>query len=162
MVAEPEEVRIAVLHGPNLDLLGQREPQVYGSTTLAEIDANCARLAAELGVEVESFQSNVEGVLIDFVHEAAGRVAGFVVNAAGYTHTSVALLDALVGVQRPYVEIHLSNLHAREAFRQQSLLAPRAQGIVMGFGADGYLLALRGLVEQLRRTERVTRSTETL
>ena len=145
-------MRIAVLHGPNLNLLGRREPEVYGTATLADIDANLGRLAAELGIEVETFQSNVEGDLIDYVHGAAAAVGGFVVNAGGYTHTSVALLDALSGVGRPYVEVHLSNLSAREPFRRTSLLAPRAIGIVMGFGAESYPLALRGLVQALRRS----------
>jgi 3-dehydroquinate dehydratase-2 len=143
-------VIVAVLHGPNLNLLGRREPEVYGSTTLAEIDARIAAVATELGVDLETFQANGEGALIDFVQGAAERVAGFVVNAGGYTHTSVALLDALVGTGLPFVEVHLSNLHAREPFRQRSLLAPRAAGIVLGFAASGYELALRGLVGRLR------------
>lgn len=144
-------MRIAVLHGPNLNLLGTREPEVYGSTTLAEIDAECVRVGRELGVEVETFQANAEGALIDYIHDAARRVAGFVVNAGGYTHTSVALLDALVGVGRPFVEVHLSNLSAREEFRQRSLLSARAQGIIQGFGAVGYALAIRGLASRLDR-----------
>jgi 3-dehydroquinate dehydratase-2 len=142
-------VRIAVLHGPNLDLLGRREPGTYGTMSLEELDAGLQQLGAELGVVVESFQANGEGELIDFVHAAATRVDGFLVNAAGYTHTSVALLDALLGVARPFVEVHLSNLHARERFRRRSLLAPRAAGIVMGFGPESYSLALRGLTAQL-------------
>jgi 3-dehydroquinate dehydratase II len=143
-------VRVAVLHGPNLNLLGRREPEVYGRQTLEQVDAALRAEGLRLGVEVETFQSNAEGALIDFVHAAAGRVDGFLVNAGGYTHSSVALLDALVGVDRPFVEVHLSNLHAREAFRAESLLAPRAAGIVMGFGPSGYLLGLQGLVERLR------------
>jgi 3-dehydroquinate dehydratase-2 len=143
-------VIVAVLHGPNLNLLGRREPEIYGRTTLAEIDARLGAVAPALGVDLESFQANGEGALIDYVQSAADRVAGFVVNAAGYTHTSVALLDALVATDRPYVEVHLSNLHGRETFRRESLLAPRAAGIVMGFGGAGYELALRGLVERLR------------
>ena len=150
MAAEPEEVKIAVIHGPNLNLLGQREPEVYGSTTLAEIDAECVRAGSELGIAVETFQANAEGALIDYIHAAARNgVAGIVINAAGYTHTSVALLDALVGVGLPYVEVHLTNLSAREEFRQRSLLAPRALGIIQGFGAVGYVLALRGLASRL-------------
>jgi 3-dehydroquinate dehydratase II len=145
-------VRIAVLHGPNLNLLGQREPEVYGTTTLAEIDGELAALAADLGVELVSFQSNGEGQLIDFVQLTGAEVDGYVVNAGAYTHTSVALLDALAGVGRPFVEVHLSNLNAREPFRRASLLAPRASGIVMGFGAGSYALGLRGLVQVLRRT----------
>ena len=140
---------VAVLHGPNLNLLGRREPEIYGHTTLEEIDAGLTVLAAELGADLETFQANGEGALIDFVQGAAARVNGYVVNAGGFTHTSVALLDALVGTGRPFVEVHLSNLHAREPFRHRSLLAPRAAGIVMGFGSRGYELALRGLLDRL-------------
>jgi 3-dehydroquinate dehydratase II len=147
---EPETLTVGVVHGPNLNLLGQREPDVYGRITLAEIDARLSEAAGALGVGLESRQANGEGELVDFVHETAARVAGFVVNAGAYTHTSVALRDALVGVGRPYVEVHLSNPHARERFRRRSLLADRAVGVVAGFGADSYLLGLRGLVEHLR------------
>ena len=142
-------MRIAVLHGPNLNLLGHREPEVYGRDTLDGIDRALREEAAALGAELETFQANGEGALVDYVQEAAGRVDGFVVNAAAYTHTSVALLDALVGVGRPFVEVHLSNVHAREPFRRESLLAPRAEGVVVGFGADSYLLGLRGLVRRI-------------
>ncbi len=144
-------MRIAVLHGPNLNLLGQREPEVYGRETLAEIDERLRALAGELAVELEIGQENSEGTLIDRVHALASRVDGFLINAGAYTHTSVALLDALVGVGRPFVEVHLSNIHGREEFRRRSMLAPRAAGIVMGFGADSYLLGLRGLAALLRR-----------
>lgn len=147
-------MKIAVLHGPNLNLLGQREPEVYGSIGLEEVDARLRSLGAELGVEVESYQSNHEGALIDHVQERAGSVAGFVVNAGGYTHTSVALRDALVGVGRPFVEAHVSNIYGREAFRQDSLLAPVALGSVSGFGAESYALALRGLVLHLEQSKR--------
>lgn len=143
-------MRISVLHGPNLDLLGQREPEVYGHSTLADIDASLAALASELGVELSSFQANGEGALIDRIHADAGRVSGFLINAGAYTHTSIALRDALVGVGRPFVEVHLSNLHAREAFRRHSYLAGVAVGVVMGFGAESYRLGLRGLVRHLR------------
>jgi 3-dehydroquinate dehydratase-2 len=142
-------VRIAVLHGPNLNLLGTREPGVYGSATLAEIDAALARTGAELGAEVACFQSNHEGALVDEVQRRAGEVDGFVVNAAAYTHTSVALADALAGVARPYVEVHLSNVFARERFRHRSYLAAGAVGVVSGFGAASYTLGLRALVEHL-------------
>ena len=141
---------IGVLHGPNLNLLGRREPEVYGRTTLGEIDARLVEIAAELGVAVEAFQSNAEGELIDWIHAQADRVAGFVVNAGAYTHTSVALRDALVGVGRPFVEVHLSNVYAREPFRRRSLLAPVAVGVVTGFGAESYVLGLIGLVRRLR------------
>lgn len=143
-------MRVAVLHGPNLNLLGTREPEIYGRLSLAELDGRLREAAAGLGVELEIHQSNGEGALVDLVHAAAARVAGFVINAGGYSHTSVALLDALVGVGRPWVEVHLSNLSAREPFRHHSLLSARAHGVVMGFGPDGYELALRGLVRGLR------------
>lgn len=143
---------VAVLHGPNLNLLGQREPEVYGRETLVEIDERLRGLAGELGIRLETFQANGEGELIDRIQALAGRVDGFLINAGAYTHTSVALLDALVGVGRPFVEVHLSNIHSREEFRHRSLLAPRAAGIVMGFGAESYLLGLRGLALRLRRS----------
>lgn len=146
-------MRIAVVHGPNLNLLGTREPEVYGRATLADVDAAVAALAAELGVEVASFQSNHEGALIDHVQEQASRVDGFVVNAGAYTHTSIALADALAGVARPYVEVHLSNVFSRERFRHRSYLAAGAVGVVSGFGADSYRLGLRGIVEHVRRKE---------
>lgn len=145
-------MRVGVLHGPNLNLLGRREPEVYGTETLADVDAKMRDEASALGVEVESFQSNVEGVLVDWIQDAAGRVDGFVVNAGAYTHTSVALRDALVGVGRPFVEVHLSNLQAREPFRHESLLAPKAVGAIMGFGVNSYRLGLQGLVSYLRET----------
>lgn len=151
MAPEPEALRIGVLHGPNLNLLGRREPEIYGSVTLQEIDERLAALARELGAVVESHQANGEGELVDRVHDLADRVAGFLVNAGAYTHTSVALLDALVGVGLPFVEVHLSNVYVREPFRAHSYLAPRAVGVVSGFGAESYLLGLRGLVSHLRK-----------
>ena len=144
-------MKIGVVHGPNLNLLGKREPEVYGRHTLAEIDQELAATAKKLGLELEIFQSNVEGELIDFIHKVADDVAGFVVNAGGYTHTSVALRDALVGAGRPFVEVHLSNIHAREEFRRRSLLAPKAVGAIMGFGVGSYILGLNGLVSHLKR-----------
>lgn len=143
-------MRIAVVHGPNLNLLGQREPSIYGAVTLAEIDRRLEALAGELGVEVGSFQANGEGALVDHLQAVAPRTDGFVVNAGAYTHTSVALRDALVATARPFVEVHLSNVHAREPFRHHSYLADRAVGVVAGFGAESYLLGLRGLVLHLR------------
>jgi 3-dehydroquinate dehydratase II len=142
-------VRIAVLSGPNLNLLGQREPAVYGTLTLPEIEDRLRLLADELGVEVEMYQSNAEGALIDYIQESAGRVDAFVVNAGGLTHTSVSLRDALVGVTRPFVEVHLSNPASREPFRHVSMLTDRALGAVVGFGAESYLLGLRGLVARM-------------
>lgn len=144
-------MRIAVVHGPNLNLLGRREPEVYGTTTLDEIDRWLAELGGQLGASVASFQANGEGALVDLVQREGGAADGFLVNAAGYTHTSVALRDALVGVARPFVEVHLSNVFAREQFRHRSLLADRALGVVCGFGAQSYALALRGLVAYLAR-----------
>lgn len=150
MATQPETLSVAVLHGPNLNLLGRREPEIYGHATLAEIDAALARLGAELGAGVEAFQSNVEGALVDHVQTVAGRVDGFLVNAGAYTHTSIALRDALLAAGRPFVEVHLSNVFAREAFRRRSFLADRALGVVSGFGPNSYLLALRALVDHLR------------
>ena len=142
-------MRVAVISGPNLNLLGRREPEIYGSDTLEEIEQRLVRLGEEIGVEVESFQSNAEGALIDYIQTAAERVDAFLVNAGGLTHTSVSLRDALVGVGRPFVEVHLSNPAAREPFRHVSLLTDRALGAVIGFGAESYVLGLRGLVARL-------------
>lgn len=145
-------MKIGVIHGPNLNLLGQREPEVYGRETLADLNRRIVAEAGRLGVEVECHQSNSEGLLIDLVQRLAADVDGFVVNAGGYTHTSVALRDALAGVNRPFVEVHLSNLAARESFRQTSLLSEVALGTIMGFGGSSYLLGLHGLVGRLRAT----------
>jgi 3-dehydroquinate dehydratase II len=147
-------MKIAVVHGPNLNLLGQREPSIYGVDTLAEVDGSLVSLGEELGVQVSAFQANGEGALVDHVQAVASGVDGFLVNAGAYTHTSVALRDALVGIGRPFVEVHLSNVHAREPFRHRSYLSDRAVGVVAGFGAESYLLALRGLVSHLRRATR--------
>lgn len=147
-------MKIEVLHGPNLNLLGTREPDVYGRSTLDAVNHRLLEVAGELGVEVESFQSNHEGALIDRIHETARRAGGYVVNAAGYTHTSVALRDALVAVDRPFVEVHLTNVYARDRFRSKSMLAPVALGTVSGFGAESYALGLRALVRHLELTRR--------
>jgi 3-dehydroquinate dehydratase-2 len=141
-----ESHRVGVLHGPNLHLLGTREPEVYGRATLEDVNEALRDLSAELGVELAFFQSNHEGALVDWLVDSAPQVDGFLVNAAGLTHTSVVLRDALVGVGRPFVEVHLSNTAAREPFRHHSLLADRAAGVVYGFGVESYLLGLRGLV----------------
>lgn len=146
-------MKILVLHGPNLNLLGQREPEHYGRLELSELMERIDALAAELGVQTEHLQSNHEGVLIDRVHAARGREAGVLINPGGLTHSSVSLRDALVGVGLPFVEVHLSNVHAREPFRHRSLLADVALGQVAGFGPNSYLLGLRGLVAALRASE---------
>lgn len=142
-------MRIAVVHGPNLRLLGQREPDIYGTLTLDDINRRIGDVAAELGTEIETFQSNSEGEILDFLEEASARVDGFVVNAGALTHTSIALRDGLVGVGRPFVEVHLSNIAGRERFRRHSFLTPVAVGAVLGFGVDSYLLGLRALVAHL-------------
>jgi 3-dehydroquinate dehydratase II len=142
-------MRLLVLHGPNLNLLGQREPGLYGSSTLAAIDAALEQQAVELGVELACFQSNHEGALVDRIQQAA-TCDGILINAAAYTHTSVAIRDALLAVAVPFVEVHLSNTHARERFRHRSLLADRALGVICGFGPTSYRLALEGLVAHLR------------
>ena len=144
-------LRIAVLHGPNLNLLGEREPAIYGRATLTQIDASLVVIAAELDVQIECCQHNGEGQLIDAIHSwRVGRIHGAVVNAAAYTHTSLALRDALAAVAVPFVEVHLSNIHAREPERRHSLLASLAIGMICGFGADSYRLGLRALVGRLR------------
>jgi 3-dehydroquinate dehydratase II len=143
-------VIIGLLNGPNLNLLGTREPSVYGTTTLAQIVAHCEGVARELGVELRDFQANGEGQLIDQLHLWRGEVAGVVVNAGAYTHTSLALRDAFSATSLPFVEVHLSNIHAREPERRHSMLASASIGMVCGLGAAGYEYALRGLVQTLR------------
>lgn len=146
---ERKKLRIFVLHGPTLNLLGMREPAVYGTTTLAEIDESLRGVGMAAGVEVRSLQSNHEGALIDAVQEAASWANGILINPAAYTHTSVALRDAIAAVDLPTVEVHLSNIHAREEFRRRSLIAPVCVGQVAGFGASSYTHGLRALIEHL-------------
>jgi 3-dehydroquinate dehydratase-2 len=143
---------ILVLHGPNLNLVGTREPAIYGRMTLADIDAQLQNLAAELGVTVNAFQSNSEGELVDRIQAARDTAAAIVINAGAYTHTSVAIRDALLAAEVPVVEVHLSNTYKREAFRHRSLIADIAVGQVVGFGADSYLLGLRAAVGVLARS----------
>jgi len=144
-------MRVLLLNGPNLNLLGLREPGLYGAQTLAAIEADLNRQAEALGVDLACFQSNHEGALVDRIHAARGEVDGILINAGAYTHTSIALRDALLGVAIPYVELHLSNVHARETFRHHSVLADKALGVICGFGPGSYGLALRGLVQRLRQ-----------
>jgi 3-dehydroquinate dehydratase-2 len=141
-----------VVHGPNLNLLGSREPELYGTETLSAIDEQLRTRGSERGVQVESLQSNHEGELVDRIQEMSGRVDGWLVNAAGLTHSSVALRDALVASRKPFVEVHLTNIFSREPFRHRSLLSDVALGVVSGFGARSYLFGLDGLVDDLRKT----------
>jgi 3-dehydroquinate dehydratase-2 len=144
-------VRIAVLNGPNLNLLGVREPHIYGTTTLAQIEERLRVVAAELGIDVEFAQANAEGAMIDAIHGLRGTTDGVLINAGAYTHTSLALRDALSAVGIRYVEVHLTNIYAREPERRHSTLASGAAGVLCGFGPYGYELGLRGLVASLAR-----------
>ena len=144
-------MNILVLNGPNLNLLGTREPAIYGHTTLADIEADCIAHGKSLGLTVTCAQSNHEGVLIDHLHAARGTMAGVVLNAGAYTHTSVALRDAITASELPVVELHLSNTHARESVRHVSLIAPVCIGVIQGFGARGYRLALQALCGHLQQ-----------
>lgn len=147
-----KKLNILVLHGPNLRRLGKREPEVYGSQTLEDINTLMREAAGALDVDVECRQSDTEGELVQWIGESEGAFDGILMNPAAYTHTSVALRDAVASVETPCVEVHLSNTHKREEFRHRSLTAPVCEGQVMGFGADSYRLGLEGLVGLLRRT----------
>ena len=139
-------MKILFLNGPNLNLLGQREPEVYGSTTLADIEAKVRERAKRLKAEIDFRQSNLEGELVDWIQQARGKFDVIVINAAAYTHTSIALRDAIAAVGVPTIEIHLSNVHAREEFRHKSLIAPVCCGVIMGFGQKSYVLAVEAAV----------------
>ena len=140
---------VTLLNGPNLNLLGQRQPEVYGRETLADVAAKVADLAEELGLRVRALQSNHEGQLIDWIHEARAQSAGLIINPGGYSHSSIAILDALTAFEGPVLEVHISNIHKREAFRHHSYVSQRADGVIAGCGTDGYLLALRRVASLL-------------
>ncbi|WP_422028614.1 type II 3-dehydroquinate dehydratase [Roseovarius sp.] len=140
---------ILVLNGPNLNLLGQRQPEVYGATTLAEIEATCRAKARDMGLGLDFMQSNSEGALIDAIHAARGVHDGLILNAGAYTHTSIALMDAISSVELPAIELHLSNVHARESFRHTSYIARVAVGVICGFGPAGYELAIDAMARHL-------------
>ncbi len=140
---------LLVINGPNLNLLGTRQPEVYGGATLADIETLCRETAGELSCDVSFFQSNHEGALIDTLHSAPGKYNGIVLNAGAYSHTSIALYDAISSVELPTVEIHISNIHARETFRHKSLITPVAIGIISGFGITGYALGIRAVLAHL-------------
>src|SRR6218665_1089442 len=136
---------VFVLNGPNLNMLGKREPGIYGGNTLKDVENECIAAGKELGLTVDFRQSNHEGVLIDWIHEAGEKAAGVAINAGAYTHTSIALHDAIKAISVPVIEVHISNVHAREAFRHHSAIAPAAKGVICGFGTTSYILALQAL-----------------
>jgi 3-dehydroquinate dehydratase-2 len=140
---------VAVLNGPNLNMLGLRQPEIYGRATLDEVEALCAETAERLGLAIDFRQTNGEGELISWVHECRGRAAGIVINPAGYSHTSIALLDALKAVELPVIEVHISNIHQRDAFRHHSYVSMAATGVICGLGIRGYALALTALADLL-------------
>ncbi|MEJ2038762.1 MAG: type II 3-dehydroquinate dehydratase [Desulfosarcinaceae bacterium] len=151
--SEQKSPAILVIHGPNLNMLGLREPEIYGSTGLAEIDAGLKAFGEKLGLRVSAFQANSEGAIIDAIQSARSSIAGLIINPAGYTHTSVAIRDALLLLEVPIIEVHLSNIHKRENFRHRSITAGAATGQVMGLGPQGYSLALQaiaGLISAVR------------
>lgn len=147
-------MRVLVLHGPNLNLLGVREPEIYGTLTLNDLEAEIRRAAEARGVEVQFFQSNQEGILIDRLHQARSWADAVLLNAGGLTHTSVSLRDAVVGIGIPVIEVHLSNIYARESFRRRSLIAPVTAGQISGFGSFGYLLGLEAAIHVVKQQSR--------
>ena len=144
-------MNLLLVNGPNLNLVGKREPSIYGAQTLEDIQAELTTLASELDVRLKFFQSNSEGAMIDCIQNSVGSIDGILINAGAYTHTSIALRDALLGVAIPYVEVHLSNIYSREEFRHKSFLSDKALGLVCGFGSNSYQLALKGIVSYLKR-----------
>ncbi len=146
--------KVLVLNGPNLNLLGTRQPHIYGAETLADVEQRCVEAAAALGLEIEFRQSNAEHQLIDWLHEARTRIDGIVINPAAYTHTSVALADALAAIAKPVIEVHISNVHRREAFRHHSYVSLVAQGVICGCGTEGYVFALQRLATLLKEVAR--------
>lgn len=140
---------VYLLNGPNLNLLGQRQPEIYGATTLADVEAECTQIAADLGMELRALQSNHEGQLVDWIQEARGAACSIVINPGAYSHTSVAILDALMAFEGPVMEVHISNIHAREAFRHHSYVSARATAVIAGCGTDGYGFALRRIAALL-------------
>jgi 3-dehydroquinate dehydratase-2 len=147
-----KRIRILVINGPNLNLLGTREPETYGRETLADVEARLCKVAVELETIVECHQTNHEGQIIDLIQKGRDRFSGLIINPGGYTHTSVAIRDAIAGTGIPTLEVHISNIHAREEFRHHSLIAPVCIGQIAGLGTDGYEWALRALTARLRRT----------
>ena len=145
-------MNLLIVNGPNLNLVGKREPSIYGAQTLEDIQEELLTLAGELDVKLKFFQSNSEGEMIDCIQKSVGSIDGILINAGAYTHTSIALRDALLGVAIPYVEIHLSNIYSREDFRHKSFLSDKALGLVCGFGPISYQLALQGIISYLKRT----------
>ena len=145
-------MELLLINGPNLNLVGKREPSIYGSQTLEDIQEELFEMARELDARLKFFQSNSEGEMIDCIHNSVGSIDGILINAGAYTHTSIALRDALLGVDIPYVEVHLSNIYSREEFRHKSFLSDKALGLVCGFGSISYQLALHGIVSYLKRS----------
>lgn len=143
-------MKILIINGPNLNLLGSREPEIYGTLTLEKINEELGKFAEELGIEIETFQSNIEGEIVDAIQNARKNCSGIVINPAAYTHTSVAIRDAISAVELPAVEIHLSNIHSREEFRKHSFIAPVCIGQISGFGLNSYKLGLKALVDYLK------------
>ena len=148
---------ILLINGPNLNLLGTREPHIYGHTTLKDVEASCKEHAQSLGAELQSFQSNTEGAIIDRIHEARGKINVIIINPAGYTHTSVAIRDALTGVDIPFVEIHITNVHTREAFRHHSYLCDKAEAVICGLGVFGYTAAIEYAAKHIKLRGKASR-----